>query len=60
MANIALVKKGKIYRPVRLFNDWYRAGKWSDDNIKSDFQNYYFLSLNKFRTILYKIWLIFI
>jgi len=39
---IALVKKGKIDKPIKLFDDWYSGGKWADENIKKDFEKYYF------------------
>lgn len=55
---IALVKRGKIDKPVKLFDDWYKSGKWTDDNIKVDFEKYYFQKVGWLKTLWLKLFLI--
>ena len=55
---IALMKRGKINKPVKLFDDWYKSGKWADDNIKADFEKYYFQKVGWLKTLWLKLFLI--
>jgi len=45
--------------PVKLFNDWHKAGSWADNNVKKDFTLYSFDRVTRFKTIAYKLWLSF-
>jgi hypothetical protein len=57
MKNIVLLKRGKIDRPINISNDWYKSGKWADENVKSEHEMYYFLKVNWFKAQLYRLWL---
>ena len=57
MNNIAIIKIGFINEPIHLFNDWYKAGKWADDNIKTEHTSYTFVKINKIKALSYKIYL---
>ena len=58
MKNIILFKKCKIIdKPIRISDNWFNAGKWADENIKSEHEKYYFQNVNPFKVIFYKIWL---
>ena len=53
---IILMKRGRINKPVKFLDDWYKIGKWADDNIKEDFEKYYFESkVGWLKTIYYKL-----
>jgi len=54
--SIVLLKNNE---PVKLFDNWFNAGKWTDENIKSEHTLYSFKKLNYFKSLLYKleIWL---
>ena len=55
---IVLMKRGKTNKPVKLFNDWYKSGKWADDNIKTDFEKYYFKKVGYIKALWFKVFLI--
>ena len=57
MKNIVLLRKGNIDKPINIFSDWYVAGKWADENVKSKHDIHYFLKVNWFKALLYKMWL---
>ena len=57
MKNIVLLRKGKIDKPINIFSDWYAAGKWADENVKSKHDIHYFLKVNWFKALFYKVWL---
>jgi hypothetical protein len=42
-------------QPIKMFTDWWEAGTWCDENIKSDFELYYFDKHSKIKTFLFKI-----
>ena len=53
---ITIIKRGgNIDTPIKMFKDWHKAGQWCDDNIKSDFQLYYFDKFSKTKTLWFKI-----
>jgi hypothetical protein len=51
---IALMKRGKIDKPVKLLNDWHKIGTWADNNIKKDFEDYYFIKVGWLKTLWFK------
>lgn len=55
---IALMKRGKINKPVNLFDDWYKSMKWADDNIKTDFEKYYVQEVGWLKALWLKLFLI--
>ena len=57
MKNIVLLRKGKIDKPINIFSDWYSAGKWAGENVKSKHDIHYFQKVNWFKALLYRIWL---
>jgi hypothetical protein len=55
---IALMKRGKINKPVNIFDDWYKSGEWADNNIKQDFEKYYFQKVSHIKSLWLKLYLI--
>jgi len=52
---IALIKRGKIDKTIKLFDNYYEGGKWSDENIKQDFEKFYFQKVGWLKEIWFKI-----
>ncbi len=48
---IVLTKNGK---PVKMFTSWHKCGKWCDENITENFQEYYFDKYGYFKTLYFK------
>jgi hypothetical protein len=55
---IVLMKKGKIDRPIKFFNEWYYGAKWVNENIKVDIEKYYFQEVGWLKKLRLKMYLI--
>jgi hypothetical protein len=50
---IAISKKGKKEKIVKVFDSWWNAAEWADKNITTDFENYTIGEISRFRAWLF-------